>query len=120
VTWPIFAGEMPEPRWRCIRTPMPWHKATGPDTANENQFRPRFDAARWVIGGSVNRLKTLDEPLQAVPLYTLEDDAIVMPDGWTRDPVTGRGIRADEMGLHDGFYVLGSTYEAPPTMEKVA
>jgi hypothetical protein len=109
MTWPIMEGEMPEPRWLCIRTTMPWHKAKGADTANENQFRPVFDAARWVIGGSVNRLKTLDEPLQPVPLYPLEDDAIVMQEGWQRHPDTGRGIRSDEMGLHDGYYVVDLT-----------
>lgn len=35
----------------------------------------------------------------------LTTDDIVCPAGWTRDPVTGHGIRIEELGTHDGFYI---------------
>jgi hypothetical protein len=90
------------------------------DTSLENQFTPTLDAEGYVIGGSVTRTK--GDPLvflkmlkDAARRYPFDPSTLVMPDGWTRDPVTGRGIRADEMGLHDGYYVVDvrSTYALP-------
>lgn len=95
------------------------------DTSLENQFTPRLDREGYVIGGSVTRSKGdslvfLKMLKDAAKRFPFEPATLVLPDGWVCDPVTGRGIRAEELGLHDGYYLLGSTYEAPPTMEKVA
>jgi hypothetical protein len=88
------------------------------DTSLENQFTPTLDAEGYVIGGSVTRSK--GDPLvflkmlkDAAKRFPFDPSTLVMPDGWTRDPVTGRGIRADEMGLHDGYYVTDLTTVVP-------
>jgi len=93
------------------------------DTANENQFTPRLDREGYVIGGSFSRTKGdslafLKLLRDAAKRFPFDPSTLVMPDGWERDPNTGRGIPAHEMGQHDGYYVmdLRSTY-APPNEE---
>jgi hypothetical protein len=84
------------------------------DTALENQFTPKIDREGYVIGGSVNRAK--GDPMvflrllrDAAKRFPFDPATLVLPDGWERDPNTGRGIRADEMGQHDGYYVTDLT-----------
>jgi hypothetical protein len=92
---------------------------TSHDRAGEYQCIATVDREGYVVSMSASRTKTADfyKALKTLPRYELPE--IVMPDGWMRHVTTGRGIRNEEVGKHDGYYVLGSTY-AVPTKEKVA
>jgi hypothetical protein len=91
---------------------------TSHDRAGEYQCVATVDAEGYVVSMSATRTKTADfyKALKTLPRYELPE--IVMPDGWARHIKTGRGIRHEEVGKHDGYYLmdLRSTY-APPNEE---
>jgi hypothetical protein len=93
---------------------------TSHDRAGEYQCVATVDREGYVVSMSATRTKTADfyKALKTLPRLPLEDSAIVLPPQYTRDPQTGRGIRTEEVGKHDGYYVmdLRSTY-APPNEE---
>jgi hypothetical protein len=97
------------------------------DTALENQFTPRLDREGYVIGGSVSRAKGdslafLKLLRDAAKRFPFDPSTLAMPDGYTTDPNTGRGIRVAESGQHDGYYVKDepTQHYAAPNEEKVA
>jgi hypothetical protein len=91
---------------------------TSHDRAGEYQCVATVDAEGYVVAMAATRNNTLDfyKALKSLPRYELPE--IVLPDGWVRDARTGRGIRTEEVGKHDGYYVmdLRSAY-APPNEE---
>jgi hypothetical protein len=82
---------------------------TSHERAGEYQCVATVDMEGYVVSMSATRTKTADfyKALKTLPRYGLPE--IVMPDGWMRHVKTGRGIRNEEVGKHDGYYLKGST-----------
>jgi hypothetical protein len=85
---------------------------TSHDRAGEYQCVATVDAEGYVVSMSATRVKTADfyKALSTLPRLPLDPTDVVLPDGYTLHPETGRAVCSDE---HDGYYVTDLTNAVP-------